>query len=161
MEFDQLGGIGLIQHVLRTPQAAVGKKIAEVTDVPAFIRACLGHDSHLISRISSPEPIFYSPIPVPNSYTPILQVLLTWCCGVKRKIVKDVPVLEHILLDWRIWHKASEETWKWLLWKLEKLLAEESTVNKQCFNRAGAIVKLLLTSKVCACGRVPDVWIDG
>ena len=74
--------------------------------------------------------------------------------------MKDVPVLEHILLDWRIWHKASEETWKWLLWKLEKLLAEESTVNKQCFNRAGAIVKLLLTSKVCACGRVPDVWID-
>ena len=30
LEFEQLEGIGLVQQVLRSPQAAVGKKIAEV-----------------------------------------------------------------------------------------------------------------------------------
>jgi len=39
----------------------------------------------------------------------IVQVFIRWCCGPERKAIHNVPVLEHILLDWRIWHRASEE----------------------------------------------------
>ena len=61
--------------------------------------------------------------------------------------MKDPVVLRHILLDWRIWHKAPEGVWEKLLWKLEQLLTS-SDINRECFHKAEAIVKILLTSKV-------------
>ena len=50
-EFEEIGGVELVQQVLRTPQAAVGYKIADVCSVcvrvhvracvSAYIRACV------------------------------------------------------------------------------------------------------------------------
>ena len=36
-EFEEIGGIELVQQVLRTPQAAVGYKIAEVCPYPVCV----------------------------------------------------------------------------------------------------------------------------
>ena len=104
IEFEQLGGMALIQQVLRTSQAAIGIKV--------------------------------------------LEVFMNWCCGVEHKRIKSLAVLESILLDWRIWHKASEGVWEKLLENLEHLLTVEDTANVQSFYDAQAIVKILLTSKV-------------
>ena len=39
-----------------------------------------------------------------------VQVLVTWCCGhIDKRAVRNVAILEHILLDWRIWHRTEEE----------------------------------------------------
>ena len=88
-----------------------------------------------------------------------IQVFLSWCCGVERCQVKDVDLLEHILLDWRIWDRAAPGVWEYLLWQLEQLITPPEVANKECPNRenyniecflkAGAIVRILLTSKVC------------
>ncbi len=84
-----------------------------------------------------------------RSHSPIpLQLFITWCCGADRQHVQDVSVLEHILLDWRIWHAAPKGVWEKVLWTLEQLLTRDSSVNKESFRKAEAIVKILLISKV-------------
>ena len=81
-----------------------------------------------------------------------------------RSQVRDIAILEHILLDWRIWDKAVEDVWKYLLWQLEQLLKppdvatvefasskncpSQESFNIKCFLKANAIVRILLTSKV-------------
>ena len=65
--------------------------------------------------------------------------------------MKDIEVLEHILLDWHIWHQASEEVWSKLLQQLEDLLnpnTADAEMNQIHFQHANAIVKILLMSKV-------------
>ena len=82
-----------------------------------------------------------------------VQVFIAWCCGgLDKRTVQNVLVLEHILLDWRIWHRAEEEVqwlqcivscvlelsihtiyfhvctcqvWQSILWQLQKLLSLE------------------------------------
>ena len=76
------------------------------------------------------------------------QTLLTWCCGEDRKQVKDISVLSHILLDWRIWHKALPTVWEKLLRQLDDLLASGDDVNIMAFAEAMAIIKILYTTKV-------------
>lgn len=81
-------------------------------------------------------------------------MLLEWCCGRERVEVVETEVLEHILLDWHIWHKASEGVWSELLWQLECLLSPDNPyymTNLELFNNSKGIVKILLTSKVRAC----------
>lgn len=93
----------------------------------------------------------------------LFQVILNWCCDSELKQVKVVPVLNHILLDWRIWHKAPQGVWEKLLCHLEQLLVtpsngivSQSSVNWHSFLESNAIGKLLLTSKVCShCLRTP------
>jgi len=43
-EFDEIGGVELIQQVLRTPQAAVGYKIADVC-VSVWVWVCMSVSS--------------------------------------------------------------------------------------------------------------------
>ncbi len=76
--------------------------------------------------------------------------MLKWCCGSELCQVKVVSVLRHILLDWRVWHKADEGVWSQLLGELEKLLSHDryGSVNRDQFVRAGAIKLILLTTKV-------------
>ena len=72
--------------------------------------------------------------------------------------MRDVAILEHILLDWRIWDKAVEKDWQYLLWQLEQLLKPPDAASKNCpsrasfnincFIKANAVVRILLTSKV-------------
>ncbi len=66
--------------------------------------------------------------------------------------MKVVSVLRHILLDWRVWHKAEEGVWSQLLGELEKLLSHDryGSLNRDQFARAGAIKLILLTTKVHA-----------
>ena len=81
----------------------------------------------------------------------LLQVFLDWSCGRDRIEVKDIEVLEHILLDWHIWHQASEEVWSKLLQQLEELLnpnTADAEMNQVHFQHSNAIVKILLMSKV-------------
>ena len=90
-------------------------------------------------------------IPIMHDSTllpPPMQTFLTWCCGSDLTQVKVVSVLRHILLDWRIWHKAEERVWEQLLWELEKLLTRENGLNRESFAKAEAIKLILLTSKV-------------
>ena len=82
-----------------------------------------------------------------------VEVFISWCCGgLDKRTVQNVLVLEHILLDWRIWHRAEEEVqwlqcivscvlelsihtiyfhvctcqvWQSILWQLQKLLSPE------------------------------------
>ncbi len=80
-----------------------------------------------------------------------VQTMLTWCCGdSKLAQVKVVSVLQHVLLDWRVWHKAEEGVWSKLLTELEQLLSHEkfASINREQFGRAGAIKLILLTTKV-------------
>lgn len=78
-------------------------------------------------------------------------MFLTWCCGADRQKVQDVSVLEHILLDWRIWHVAPEGVWEKVLWSLEQLLTREGSASRESFGKAKAIIKILLISKVRTC----------
>ena len=81
----------------------------------------------------------------------MVQVFIDWCCGRERVEVVDTEVLEHILLDWHIWHKASDGVWSELLWQLECLLSPDNPhykTNLAQFNSAHGIVKILLISKV-------------
>lgn len=106
LEFQQMGGVRLIQQVMRTSKAALTLDIA--------------------------------------------GVFLDWSCGRDRIEVKDIEVLEHILLDWHIWHQASEEVWSKLLQQLEDLLnpdTADAEMNQIHFQHANAIVKILLMSK--------------
>ncbi len=59
-------------------------------------------------------------------------------------------MLRHILLDWRVWHKAEEGVWSKLLSELERLLSHDKfgSINRDQFGRAGAIKLILLTTKV-------------
>jgi hypothetical protein len=105
-EFHQLGGIKLLQQVLRTGKASLTQDVA--------------------------------------------NVFLDWCCGREREEVKNVEVLEHILLDWHIWFNSSGEVWYMLLGQLEYLLNTDNShviSNQIHFNEAKALVKILLTSK--------------
>ena len=77
-----------------------------------------------------------------------LQTLLRWCCGDEMKQVTDVSVLSHILLNWRIWHKAPPTVWEKLLKHLVSLLASGDDVNFRAFAQAQAIIKILYTIKV-------------
>lgn len=76
--------------------------------------------------------------------------MLVWCCGAELLQVKVISVLHHILLDWRVWHKAEEGVWSKLLGELEKLLSHDKygSLNCEQFVRAGAIKLILLTPKV-------------
>lgn len=74
--------------------------------------------------------------------------MLTWCCGEDKKQVKDVSILSHVLLDWRIWHKASPTVWEKLLRQLNDLLSSGDDINVRAFVDAKAIIKILITSKV-------------
>ena len=77
---------------------------------------------------------------------------MNWCCGKEREEVKNVQVLEHILLDWHIWSHSPEGVWKMLLGQLEQLLNPDNShvlSNQTHFMEAKALVKILLTSKVC------------
>lgn len=59
--------------------------------------------------------------------------------------------MEHLLLDWHIWHKAPEGVWQSLLMDLESLLSFENSYHKtnlHVFNNCGAIVKIVHASKV-------------
>lgn len=100
VEFEQMGGFGLIQQVLRTPKAAVGQGI--------------------------------------------LEVLLPWCRTPKYSSIQSLPLCDHILLDWRIWHKAPEEVWSKLLGQLEDFLSSLELPEEY---RIKWVVKLLLISK--------------
>ena len=84
-------------------------------------------------------------------------MFLDWCCGTERAEVKDVQILEYILLDWRIWHRAETEVWSGLLWQLEQLLNPDNPhvkSNHLQFTEAKALIKILLTSKVSCMGWV-------
>lgn len=74
----------------------------------------------------------------------ILEVLLSWCCGPNYSSIQSPPLCDYILLDWRIWHKASEEVWSDLLGKLEGILDSEQ-LSTEC--RVEWVIKLLLISK--------------
>ena len=68
-EFNQLGGVKLIQQVLRTPEAAVGKKIADVSlgsvcSFPYFNTPYFNVPMFQYSRVSV-FPHFHTPI-LPN-----------------------------------------------------------------------------------------------
>ena len=70
--------------------------------------------------------------------------------------MRVVPVLSYILLDWRVWHKASQGVWETLLRHLEQLLVlpsngivSKTSVNWCSFMESSAITKILLISKVC------------
>ena len=91
-----------------------------------------------------------------TSITAVSQTVLHWCCGPKLKVVKVVPVLNHILLDWQIWNKAPTCVWEQLLCQLELLLITPSkgvvshtSINWSAFMEAKAIAKLLMATKVC------------
>ena len=91
--------------------------------------------------------------------------------------MRDVAILEHILLDWRIWDKALEKDWQYLLWQLEQLLKPPDAASKNCpsrasfnincFIKANAVVRILLTSKVsnsvplCLLARISQYHIAG
>ena len=77
-----------------------------------------------------------------------LQTLLTWCCGENKQQIKDVSILSHVLLDWRIWHKAPPTVWEKLLRQLDDFLSSGDDVNFRAFADAQAIIKILYTSKV-------------
>ena len=48
-----------------------------------------------------------------NCVCSCMKVFVAWCCGgLDKRTVKNELVLEHILLDWRIWHRAEEEVQK-------------------------------------------------
>ena len=74
--------------------------------------------------------------------------MLTWCCGEDKQQIKDVSILSHVLLDWRIWHKAPPTVWEKLLRQLDDLISSGNDVNFRAFADAEAIVKILYTSKV-------------
>ena len=76
------------------------------------------------------------------------QTLLTWCCGEDKQQIKDISILSHVLLDWRIWHKALPAVWEKLLRQLDSLLSSGDYVNVRAFADAKAIIKILYTSKV-------------
>ena len=121
LEFEQQEGVGLIQQVLRSPQAAVGRRIAEVRRGEGegegrggggeglckcsewrvgMVRmgGCVGGKERERKRLSSSLP----------PCCPV-QVFIRWCCGFEGRTVQNVSILECILLDWRIWHRAPEE----------------------------------------------------
>ena len=77
-----------------------------------------------------------------------LQTLLSWCCGEDKQLIKDVSILSHVLLDWRIWHKAPPTVWEKLLRQLDNFLSSGDDVNLRAFADAKAIIKILYTSKV-------------
>ena len=66
-----------------------------------------------------------------------------------------MPLLAHILLDWKIWYKAPQGVWETLLRQLEQLLispskgiVSQTSVNWCSFMESNAISKLLFSSKV-------------
>lgn len=64
MEFERLGGVQLLQHVLRTPVAACGKMIMEVGTIVTFASLSL----YLPSPLSSYLPLSpYLSLPLPLS----------------------------------------------------------------------------------------------
>ncbi|XP_006872071.1 PREDICTED: lysosomal-trafficking regulator [Chrysochloris asiatica] len=87
----------------------------------------------------------------------ILKTLLEGCCGedmihVNEKgafklavesnaIIQDVKLLEELLFDWKIWHKAEEGVWETLLAALEILIRADH--HQQMFN-----IKQLLKARV-------------
>lgn len=81
----------------------------------------------------------------------VYQVFFNWCSGSEWLEIYDTEILEHILLDWHIWHKAPENVWLNLLKHLQDLLNptnQYSEANLGHFQSVEAIVKILCISKV-------------
>ena len=79
------------------------------------------------------------------------QVFFNWCCGTEWVEVYDIDILDDVLLDWHIWHKATDHVWCNLLKHLEDLLCPtnpHAEVNLAHFLSINAIVKILCISKV-------------
>nr|XP_045006323.1 lysosomal-trafficking regulator isoform X2 [Jaculus jaculus] len=97
----------------------------------------------------------------------VLKTLLEGCCGEdviltsengdlkldveSSAIIKDVKLLEELLLDWKIWNKAEQGVWETLLSALEVLIRAEhpqQQFNIQQLLKAQVVHRFLLTCQV-------------